>query len=196
MATASAEEVLEIVRNAIMTHSSPSVDRSDAHGCKGQAAHFVVDNHVQFIAQEIAERLVEPALQMRVCRGCTLSGEFWVLYGGVKGCELCDGGEPVTAHLLFDLASRVPQPPKRVGSNPLLDLSKEFNVSYDAVVNYANAVKRQYRFPNVEYVPTVWEERAKAELDAFDPKWKFTRPRERIRMLMWNFVKLQGSECN
>jgi hypothetical protein len=51
------EHFLEIVREAIQMNSSPSIDRSDAHGKRGQAAYIVVDNHVSAVAWAIWQRL-------------------------------------------------------------------------------------------------------------------------------------------
>jgi len=153
------ERQTEIVRNAIMMNSSPSIDRSDAHGCRGQAAYHVVDNHVGFIAQDIAQKFAEEKLELRVCRGCDLSGEFHVLTG--PGCELCEGSEPVTAELLYDLASRIPRPKPRTGSNPFKYIAEDYELPYEVVVCFAEAVRKFRRGSNAGY----WDQWALNELN-------------------------------
>ena len=69
------EQFHQIVKEAIRSHSSPGIDRSDAHGCRGQAAYHVVDNHVGFIAHAIAKAIGEEQIKLVICRGCSLSGE-------------------------------------------------------------------------------------------------------------------------
>ena len=54
---AMSKEFVAVVREAIQMNSSPSIDRSDAHGKRGQAAYIVVDNHVSAVAWAIWQRL-------------------------------------------------------------------------------------------------------------------------------------------
>lgn len=60
---AMSKEFVAVVREAIQMNSSPSIDRSDAHGARGQGAYIVVDNHVRHVAYDIWTALQhEPGL--------------------------------------------------------------------------------------------------------------------------------------
>jgi hypothetical protein len=100
---------INIVREAIRTHSSPSIDRSDSHGCKGQRAYHDVDNHVAFIARQIAEGMGEEQVSLVVCRARDLSGEVHVGPEGAM-CELRENPDRLTAELIQDMVRNLVKP--------------------------------------------------------------------------------------
>jgi hypothetical protein len=158
----------EVVREAIMMHSSPSIDRSDAHGCRGQTAYHVVENHVQFIARAIAEKLAAEQLNLRVCRGCGLSGGF------------------------YDLASRIPRPPNRMGSNPLLDIAEKYDLPLDVVYSYAWRMKGlMTNRPGA--LDETWGLQARRRVVGDRMGMKAAGE---IAKHIQDFVELQGSSCN
>jgi hypothetical protein len=153
------EQFHQIVKEAIRSHSSPGIDRSDAHGCRGQAAYHVVDNHVGFIAHAIAKSIGEEQIKLVICRGCSLSGEVHVCVEGAT-CEVCDGSEPLTGEIVEDLARRIPRPPARTGSNPFFNLSQDYELPYDVVACYAERIREVVRNPEPSKKPphSVWGE--------------------------------------
>ena len=153
------EQLHQVVREAIAMHSSPAIDRSDSHGCRGQAAYFVVDNHVGFIAYAIATEIGESQIKLVVCRGCLLSGEVHVFVEGA-GCEVCDCAEPLTAEVVRELADLIPRPARRTGATPFKNLAEDYELPYEVVVCYAQRIREVVQNPDKTRNPphSVWGE--------------------------------------
>lgn len=53
---------LEKLAAIVKRHSSPTIDRGDAHGARGQAGYVIYENAFPFIAAEMAKALTDLSL--------------------------------------------------------------------------------------------------------------------------------------
>jgi hypothetical protein len=52
-------DLTEVIAAALKEFSSPTVDRGDAHGARGQPGYIIWQNQIGFIAAKIADAILD-----------------------------------------------------------------------------------------------------------------------------------------